>query len=61
MIEAVAAEEDGDTDTAAAVYPRLVQLDPARESVVKARNDALSRILKVQQAHKEHGLPAACG
>lgn len=61
MIEAVAAEEQGDTDTAAAVYPRLVQLEPSRENVVKARNDALSGILKVQQVRKDYDLPATCG
>jgi hypothetical protein len=60
MIEAVAAEEQGDTATAAAVYPQLVQIDPSRESVVKARNDALSGILKVQQARKDYGLRPAC-
>jgi hypothetical protein len=61
MIEAIAAEEVGNTDKAASVYPRLVQVDPSRESVVKARNDALSGILKVQQVRKQYGAPATCG
>lgn len=61
MIEAISAEEAGDTDKAASVYPQLVQIDPARESVVKARNDALSGILKVQQVRKDYGVPATCG
>jgi hypothetical protein len=61
MIEAVAAEEEGDTATATAVYPRLVEIDPSRENVTKARNDALSGILKVQQVRKEYDLHATCG
>jgi Flp pilus assembly protein TadD len=60
MIEAIAAEEAGNTDKAASIYPQLVQIDPSRESVVKARNDALSGILKVQQVRKEYGIPATC-
>jgi len=61
MIEAISAEEVGNTDQAAAVYPQLVQLDPSRENVVKARNDALSGILKIQQVRKDYGVPATCG
>src|SRR5215467_5553783 len=40
MIEAVAEEERGDTAAAAAVYPRLVEADPALGSTEKARNAA---------------------
>jgi hypothetical protein len=46
--------------TAAAVYPQIVQIDPARGSVDKARNDALSAILKVQNIRTEHGSPPTC-
>lgn len=60
LIEAVAAEEEGDTTTAAAVYPRLIELAPSHGPVDKARSEALSGILKVQQARKEHGLQPVC-
>ena len=60
LVEAVAAEEKGDTTTAAAVYPRLIDLEPTHAPVDRARSDALSAILKVQQARKEHGLPPLC-
>lgn len=60
MIEAVAAEEKGDTATAAAVYPRLVEIDPGIGSTDKARNMALSGILKVQQVRKEYGRSPTC-
>jgi hypothetical protein len=60
MIEAVTAEEMGDTATASAVYPRLVQVDPAIGSTDKARSLALSGVLKVQQVRKEYGRPPTC-
>jgi hypothetical protein len=60
MIEAVAAEESGDTATAAAVYPRLVEVDPGIGSADKARNDALSGVLKVQQVRKNYGRSPTC-
>jgi hypothetical protein len=60
MIEAVAAEEKGDTATAAAVYPRLVELDPGIGSTDKARNAALSGVLKVQQVRKDYGRSPTC-
>jgi hypothetical protein len=60
MIEAVAAEETGDTAAAAAVYPRLVEVDPAIGSTDKARNMALSAVLKVQQVRKDYGRPPTC-
>lgn len=60
MIEAVAAEEKGDTATANAVYPRLVEADPALGSTDKARNAALTGILKVQQVRKDYGLSPTC-
>jgi hypothetical protein len=60
MIEAVAAEEKGDTATASALYPRLVEADPALGSADKARNDALSGVLRVQQVRKDYGLSPTC-
>jgi hypothetical protein len=60
MIEAVAAEEAGDTTTAAAVYPRLVEVDPGIGSTDKARSMALSGVLKVQQVRKEYGRSPTC-
>ena len=60
MIQAVAAEERGDTATAAAIYPRLVEVDPGIGSTEKARNAALSGVLKVQQVRKEYGFPPTC-
>jgi hypothetical protein len=60
MIEAVAAEEKGDTAAASAVYPRLVEADPALGSTDKARNAALSGILRVQQVRKDYGLSPTC-
>jgi hypothetical protein len=60
MIEAVASEEKGDTTSAAAVYPRLVEVDPALGSAEKARNAALSGVLKVQQVRKDYGLAPTC-
>jgi hypothetical protein len=60
MIEAVAAEESGDTETANKVYPLYASIDPAQPSVDKVRADALAALLKVQQVRQEHGLPATC-
>ena len=60
MIEAVAAEEKGDTATAAAIYPRLVEVDPGIGSTDKARNAALSGVLKVQQVRKDYGRSPTC-
>src|SRR5215469_3673474 len=60
MIEAVAAEEKNDTATAAAVYPRLVEVAPGLGSPDKARNAALSGVLKVQQVRKDYGLSPTC-
>ena len=60
MIEAVASEEKGDTATAAAVYPRLVEIDPGFGSTDKARNAALSGVLKVQQVRMDYGLSPTC-
>ena len=50
----------GDAATATAVYPRLVEIDPALGSPDKARNAALSGVLKIQQVRKEYGRPPTC-
>jgi hypothetical protein len=60
MIEAVSEEEKGDTAGAAAVYPRLVEVHPAFGSADKARSDALSGILKIQQVRKDYGRSPTC-
>jgi hypothetical protein len=60
MIQAVAAEEKGDSATASALYPRLVEADPALGSADKARSAALSGVLKVQQVRRDYGLPPTC-
>ena len=60
MIEAVTAEEKGDTAAAAALYPRLVEVDPGIGSTDKARNAALSGVLKVQQVRKDYGRSPTC-
>jgi hypothetical protein len=60
MIEAMSAEESGDTTTAAKVYPLYASIDPAQPSVEKVRADALSTLLKVQQLRREHDRPATC-
>jgi hypothetical protein len=60
MIQAVAAEEKGDTATAATLYPRLVEADPALGSPDKARSAALSGVLKIQQVRKQYGRPPTC-
>ena len=60
LIEAIANEEMGDTAAAQKVYPLMVTLDPQRQTVDTARNEALSGILKVQQARSERGLKPTC-
>jgi len=56
----VAAEEKGDTATAAAGYPRLVEIEPGIDSTDKARSAALSGVLKVQQVRKNYGRSPTC-
>jgi hypothetical protein len=60
MIEAVAEEEKGDVAAASAIYPRLVEVDPALGSTDKARSAALSGVLKIQQVRKDYGRPPTC-
>ncbi|MDH4110232.1 MAG: hypothetical protein OEW88_12870 [Gammaproteobacteria bacterium] len=60
MIEAIAAEESGDTETGAKVYPLLVRVDPALETVDGARADALAGILEIQKLRQDFGRPPIC-
>jgi hypothetical protein len=60
LVEAVAAEESGARETAAALYPRIVAADPARGSEAEVRVQVLEGVLKLQRLRLEHGLPALC-
>jgi hypothetical protein len=60
MLEAITAEEKGDKATANAVYPKMLEIDPTLGTTDKARSDALSGILKVQQVRQEYGLAPTC-
>ena len=59
-IQALAAEESGDKALAASLYPKIIELNPARGSVDKLRADALEGLMRVQAARREHGLPPIC-
>lgn len=60
LIQSVAAEELGDKALAGSLYPKIVQENPARGSVDKARADALEGVMKVQATRRQHGLPPVC-
>ncbi|MEZ5564225.1 MAG: hypothetical protein R3F24_01330 [Gammaproteobacteria bacterium] len=60
LIEAMAAEESGNSSKADAVYARWTSIDPAHPSAVSARNAALEGLLKVQKIRQEQGLPVLC-
>lgn len=59
-IQAVAAEESGDRDTASSVYARALQDDPSRGPVEKIRAQCLEGVMKVQKLRKDYGLPPLC-
>jgi Flp pilus assembly protein TadD len=59
-IQALAAEESGDKALAASLYPKIIELNPARGSPDKLRADALEGLMRVQAARREHGLPPIC-
>jgi hypothetical protein len=61
MIEAIAAEESGDTAAASEVYPLLLRADPSLGSTDRARSEALAGILKIQRVREEHGRAPTCG
>ncbi len=60
LIQAMAAEESSNTGKANAVYAQWGQFDPARSDPVKARNEALEGLLKLQRVRQEQGLPVLC-
>lgn len=60
MIEAIAAEESGDTEAAAKTYPLLLRVAPALATTDRARTEALAGILKIQKIRQEHGLAPTC-
>lgn len=60
LIQAMAAEESGNTAKASAVYAQWGQFDPARSDAARTRNEALEGLLKVQRIRQENGLPPLC-
>lgn len=60
LIQAMAAEESGNTSKASAVYAQWGQFDPARADPATARNEALDGLLKLQRIRQETGLPPLC-
>lgn len=60
LIQAMAAEESGNTARANSVYAQWGQFDPARTDVAKTRNEALEGLLKVQKVRQDSGLPPLC-
>jgi tetratricopeptide (TPR) repeat protein len=60
LVEAVAAEESGDRDAAAALYPRIVAEDPARGTPDQVRGEVLEGVMKMQRLRQEGGMPALC-
>lgn len=60
LIQAMAAEESGNTTKASAVYAQWGRFDPARTDVAKTRNEALEGLLKVQKIRQDSGLPPLC-
>ncbi len=60
LIQAMAAEESSNAGKANAVYAQWGQFDPSRADPVKARNEALEGLLKLQKVRQEQGLPVLC-
>lgn len=60
LIQAMSAEESGNTTKASAVYAQWRQFDPARTDVAEMRNEALEGLLKVQRIRQDTGLPPLC-
>ncbi len=60
LIQAMAAEESGNTAKAADIYTRWGQFDPAHVDRQKGRSEALDGILKLQKIRQEQGLPPLC-
>lgn len=60
LIDAMAAEESGNTGKADAVYAKWAQFDPTRADTARLRNEALEGLLKVQKIRQDHGMPVLC-
>lgn len=60
LIQAMAAEESGNSARADAVYAQWREFDPARTDLAKTRNEALEGLLKVQRIRQDSGLPPLC-
>ena len=60
FIKAAAAEESGNKELAASIYPKIAQDYPDRGNAEKARSDTLEGIMKIQKIRQEHGLSPIC-
>jgi hypothetical protein len=60
LLQAMAAEESGNTTRASAVYAHWGQFDPARADADRARSEALEGLLNLQKVRQQHGLPVLC-
>ena len=60
LIQAMAAEESGNSARASAVYAQWGRFDPTRADPQKPRNEALEGLLKLQKVRQEQGLPILC-
>lgn len=60
LIQAMAAEESGNTTKASSVYAQWGQIDPSRADAATARNEALDGLLKLQRIRQDTGLPPLC-
>jgi hypothetical protein len=59
-IQAVAAEESGDGESASKVYAQAVQDDPSRGPVEKVKVKCLEGVMKIQKVRQDYGLPPLC-
>lgn len=60
LIQAIAAEESSNTSKANEVYAQWSRFDPAHADSVKARNEALDGVLKLQKVRQDQGLAPLC-
>lgn len=60
LLRAIAAEEMGDKDQAALVYPEMVKQDPTLENKDKARSAALEGIIRLQKLRQDHSMAPTC-
>jgi hypothetical protein len=59
-IQAVAAEESGDKETASSAYAQAVKDDPSKGPVEKVKVQCLEGVMKVQKIRQDYGLPPTC-